>query len=570
MPKLRAEAMSLAELLARYSNYTVPDFQRVYGWGEPQIKRLLSDLESAIERGGWLYLGDIYLASEPKSSQAEIADGQQRIATLSMFCAAGRDLAEDAAEADRLHALLVAPGANRGAAAYRYAPRDLDVAFFRRWVQEPGATRRHPAVNDAEEDVDGADQPLSESQTNIIVNRDLIVQKLESLGPAGRGKLFSFLDTSAEVTVHTADKLEDVRYAYASTHSRGLAQAEVDKLKAELLGDCRQDVRHRLATLWEDCEARLGKERLTDLLGALVFVEAERKPQLSLEADLAKVFGLPANVQKFIEKTLVPSALAYERILAAGKGQRAIKRATPNGRRLRRIDGHLVTLMRTSHDTWKGPAILALRTLRDKALEKFLRDLERLAAVLMIVGVEPNKVFERYGAVVRELKGNGPAEGLRARHRCRPPGQGARASGRDPVRRARAGALSHAGAAEGQRSPQGRRGNDQPAQGLLRARAAAQRRPYPLEQAIPASRARLRRRRVRQQARQPCHPDARGQPYGRHQALRGQAQDPEGLWLRALQGRGKGEGVDCRRDRGKNRTAAADAGRALAPEMKPG
>jgi Protein of unknown function DUF262/Protein of unknown function (DUF1524) len=411
MPKLRAEAMSLAELLARYSNYTVPDFQRVYGWGEPQIKRLLSDLESAIERGGWLYLGDIYLASEPKSSQAEIADGQQRIATLSMFCAAGRDLAEDAAEADRLHALLVAPGANRGVAAYRYAPRDLDVAFFRRWVQEPGATRRHPAVNDAEEDVDGADQPLSESQTNIIVNRDLIVQKLESFGPAGRGKLFSFLDASAEVTVHTADKLEDVRYAYASTHSRGLAQAEVDKLKAELLGDCRQDVRHRLATLWEDCEARLGKERLADLLGALVFVEAERKPQLSLEADLAKVFGLPANVQKFIEKTLVPSALAYERILAASKGQRAIRRATPNGRRLRRIDGHLVTLMRTSHDTWKGPAILALRTLRDKALENFLRDLERLAAVLMIVGVEPNKVFQRYGEVVRELKGNGPAKG---------------------------------------------------------------------------------------------------------------------------------------------------------------
>jgi len=413
MPKLRAEAMSLAELLARYSNYTVPEFQRVYGWGEIQIKRLLSDLESAIERDGWLYLGDIYLASVPESSQAQIADGQQRIATLSMFCAVGRDLAEDAREADKLHALLVAHGARNGAAAYRYAPRDLDVEFFRHWVQERGATRKHPAVNGGEEGVDGdgADRPLSESQTNIIVNRDLIMQKLESLGPTGRRRLFSFLDTSAEVTVHIADKLEDVRTAYASTHSRGLAQAEVDKLKAELLGDCREDVRHRLATQWEDCEARLGKERLADLLGCLVFAETERKPQLSLEADLAKVFGLPANVQKFIEKTLVPSARAYERILTAGEGQRAIKRATPNGRRLRRINGHLVTLMRTSHDTWKGPAILALRTLRDKALEMFLRDLERLAAVLMIVGVEPNKVFQRYGEVVRELKGNGPPKG---------------------------------------------------------------------------------------------------------------------------------------------------------------
>jgi hypothetical protein len=67
--------------------------------------------------------------------------------------------------------------------------------------------------------------------------------------------------------------------------------------------------------------------------------------------------------------------------------------------------------MRTSHDTWKGPAILGLRTLRDKALETFLRDLERLAAVLMIVGVEPNKVFQHYGEVLRELKGNGPSKG---------------------------------------------------------------------------------------------------------------------------------------------------------------
>jgi hypothetical protein len=413
MPKLRAEAMSLAELLACYSNYTVPEFQRVYGWGETQIKRLLSDLESAVERGGWLYLGDIFLASRPGSSQAQIADGQQRIATLTILCAAGRDLEEDAKEADRLHALLVAPGAGNGADAYRYAPRDLDVEFFRHWVQERGATRKHPALNGGDEAVDGDDteEPLSESQTNIIVNRDLIVHKLESLGPAGRRKLFAFLDSSCEVTVHIADKLEDVRYAYASTHSRGLAQAEVDKLKAELLGDCKADVRPRLATQWEDCEARLGKERLADLLGMLVFIESERRPQLSLEADLTNVFELPANVQKFIEKTLVPSARAYERMLAAGRGQRAIKRATPNGRRLRRIDGHLVTLLRTSHDTWKGPAILALRTLRDKALETFLRELERLAAVLMIVGVEPNKVCQRYGEVVRELKSARPAKG---------------------------------------------------------------------------------------------------------------------------------------------------------------
>jgi hypothetical protein len=407
MPRLRAEEMNLGELLARYSSYTVPEFQRVYGWGETQIKRLFSDLESALERGGWLYLGDIYLASPEGAAVAQIADGQQRIATLTMFCAAGRDLQEDAAETDKLHALVAAAGPREGSPAYRYTPRDLDVAFFTHFVQERGATRRHP-----DNGGDDADLPLSESQSNIIGNRDLIMHKLESLGPAGRRRLFEFLERSVEVTVHTADRLEDARNAYASTHSRGLAQAEVDKLKAELLGDCPPDVRARLAILWEDCEALLGKERLADLLECLVFIESESKPQHALEADLGRVFELPANIQKFIEKTLAPSVRAYARMLSAGRGQqRAIDRATANGRRARRIDGHLTALMRVSHDTWKGPAILAMRTLRDKPLEKFLRELERLAAVLMIVGIEPNKVFERYGEVIRELKGSGPTKG---------------------------------------------------------------------------------------------------------------------------------------------------------------
>lgn len=404
---VRAEAMSLADLLARYSTYTVPEFQRVYGWGETQIERLLSDLQGAIERGSWFYLGNIYLASKPDARDAQIADGQQRILTLIIFYAVGRDLEEDATEAGRLHAFLVAPGAKDDATAYRFAPRDLDVAFFRHWVQERGATRRHPA-NGGDEGVDGdgAGQTLSESQANIIANRDLIANWLGDLGLEGCRRVFAFLKGSSGVGVHMADSLEEARNAYASTHSRGLALAEVDKLKAELLGDCKEDVRARLANQWEDCEARLGKERLAELFRCLVFIEGERQPQHSLEAGLAEAYGLPGNVHTFIEKTLVPSAAAYERILTAGKEKRGFRRA-----KLDSIDGHLITLMRTSHDAWKRPAILGLRTLQGKALETFLRNLERLAAVLMIVGVDPNATIQRYVQVIQELKRGGTFKG---------------------------------------------------------------------------------------------------------------------------------------------------------------
>jgi hypothetical protein len=407
-----AEAMSLAKLLARYDKYTVPHFQRVYGWTDPQIRQLLGDFEAGMQRRASVYLGNIYLAISPDGSEAQIADGQQRFATLNIICATGRDLEDDPAEAERLHALLACPRSQGDTDAYRFAPRDIDAPFFRKWVQEPGATRLHPAEGSGDgAEGDGGGAVLSESQANIIGNRDMIASWLEDLGQQGRRDFFRFLQSSARVAVLMADSLDEARNAHASTHSRGLAQAEVDKLKAELLGDCAEEVRARLAGTWEEWEARLGKEPLAELLQCLVFIESERKPQHSLEADLAKVFDLPANVETFIEKRLVPAAEAYERILKSGTGKGGLKQATAEGRRARRIDGHLATLMRTTHDTWKGPAVLALTKLRGKALETFLHDLERLAAVLMIVGVDPNRVVPRYAEAMRALKSKVPPHG---------------------------------------------------------------------------------------------------------------------------------------------------------------
>ena len=41
---MRTAAMSVAELLTYLDRYVVPEFQRVYGWGETELDRLFSDL----------------------------------------------------------------------------------------------------------------------------------------------------------------------------------------------------------------------------------------------------------------------------------------------------------------------------------------------------------------------------------------------------------------------------------------------------------------------------------------------------------------------------------------------
>jgi hypothetical protein len=402
--------MSLADLLTCYHRFAVPDYQRVYAWGERQVALLLSALEAAAYGGdgrpGWLYLGTIYLAAAAASPEAEIADGQQRILTASMLYAAGRDLAEDPAEAERLHRVLLAPGASPEAPAFRFAPRDVDAAFFRRWVQERGATLRAlPGDGQGGEEEaceETVDVLLSESRRHIIANRDMIVARLKELGGARRRRLFHALGTSTEIIAITAPTLDEARTAYANTQTRGLQQAHTDKLKAELIGDCARSLRARLAGRWEEVEATLGQDNLAELMQHMIVVRGERRAQHALEVDLFRVFDLPGEAEGFIEGELVPSARAYRRICAASAG---------GNRREARVNGHLTTLLRTTHDGWKAPALLALRVLdAPEALEALLRELERLAAVMMIAGVDPNDMTARYVGVIRDIKaGRGAA-----------------------------------------------------------------------------------------------------------------------------------------------------------------
>jgi len=418
MPRLRTAAMSLAELLTYCLKYTVPDYQRVYAWGEDQIDRLLSDLDTG-NGTSWLYFGTIYLAGEPDRRRAEIADGQQRILTVSLLYAAGRDLAENADEAAKLHAMLVASeGGRSGKPAFRFSPRDSDAAFFREWVQEPESTLRPYAVDgqggeeapeerSAGDDArEGGEATYSESRRHIIANRDAIVAKLRALGDAGRRRLFEILEKSTEVVVITAPTLDEARNAYASTQSRGLAQAATDKLKAELLGDVAEGVRGRLASHWENCEADLGRDHFAELFQHLIVMESGRKPQHALEVDLTSVFGLPKRIEPFIEQTLLPAAAAYARLLSSQASRGKLQGTTPERRRQRRINGHLISLLRISHAAWKAPALVALRDMsgEPEALVAFLRDLERLAAGMMIIGTDPNKTIERYVTVIRDLK----------------------------------------------------------------------------------------------------------------------------------------------------------------------
>ncbi len=91
---LAASVCTIPQLLGRYGNLNVESYQRPYSWGEAQIERLFVDHFIPLVDGtdiafkGDPFVGTVVLL--PKSGRdkaAEIIDGQQRTATLTMTLA---------------------------------------------------------------------------------------------------------------------------------------------------------------------------------------------------------------------------------------------------------------------------------------------------------------------------------------------------------------------------------------------------------------------------------------------------------------------------------------------------
>ena len=405
--------MTLPELILAETSFALPPSQRVYGWGEQQLDRMFRDIN--LDRfaaasptlepvADWFFFGTIYLARDEAAQLTYIADGQQRFVTGTMIYAVARDFETDPVERERLHSYVAAPGGG-----FRLRLRDVDADFFETWVQQPGATKRAfaPEVEEALDSGDAGYQSLSESRTNIIANRNAMIDRFQNLQPEGRRRLIKYLETCSEVVVISATRLADATSAYASTYKRGLRQATTDKLKAELLGDAEPQLRAHLGNFWDECEALIGKDELEDLLYLLTLQRTKSASMSDLQSDVLVQFNLPADVEAFIEKRLVPAAQAYGQIVQQGKHIATYLRGSFRDRaRLRNIAAHLIALKRTSHLEWRLPAVIALRALRDNIslLEATLMRLERLAAAHMIAGEDPQVMILRYVALAEAIE----------------------------------------------------------------------------------------------------------------------------------------------------------------------
>ncbi len=86
-PLIEANSFFFSKLLQKGS-YEVPWHQRYYDWKSDHVKELLTDIEEAVkERRQCYFLGTVILVQK-ETNHWEINDGQQRMITFSLICAA--------------------------------------------------------------------------------------------------------------------------------------------------------------------------------------------------------------------------------------------------------------------------------------------------------------------------------------------------------------------------------------------------------------------------------------------------------------------------------------------------
>jgi hypothetical protein len=90
MARFSFDIMTLTDLIStRY--FSVPRYQRSYAWDTDEVDDFWNDMNRAILEGGDYFLGNIVLTAGANEGSYEIIDGQQRIATTTILCAAMRD-----------------------------------------------------------------------------------------------------------------------------------------------------------------------------------------------------------------------------------------------------------------------------------------------------------------------------------------------------------------------------------------------------------------------------------------------------------------------------------------------
>ncbi|NWG54631.1 MAG: DUF262 domain-containing protein [Hydrogenophilaceae bacterium] len=376
---LDSGVMNLTRFLRGEIKLFVPRYQRPYSWTEEHVSKLIQDFMRAWERGGALYfIGEIVLVRKGPD-EWHLADGQQRLTTLTMFLAYLRDrLAE---HGDRFQRMIVI---REGRPRLRLRP--ADEAFFHFHVQTPDRFAGLAQLDETSTDSQGCMSVAAEVITNALAG--LPRDKLLELARFACGKVL--------FNVTKAEDPSGAALVFGTINDRGQPISKADLMKSALLDRARmsEEEKDRAAQLWEELEDRLGREAFAQLL--------ELTPAIFHgNHDLLAPGDLGAFTQSLEDREAVESFLT-DWLPRHGQALIDIREEAVSGPYAFEINRRIHCLKLLIEQTWLPMAVSFLAN-HGKDHEKtraFFRGVDLIAYATMFAAVLPHSRDARWKRVI--------------------------------------------------------------------------------------------------------------------------------------------------------------------------
>jgi hypothetical protein len=382
---LRSSILMLEALLGRAWRLIAPRYQRPYSWTENEVGRLFEDLMDAYRYGRRHYfLGTAVVIFSPGGQIAEIVDGQQRLATLTLMIAALRDRLSgpDRAALEALISTQDGP---------RLSLRQSDNAFMTQYVYTPG---QMAALAKLPEDL-----TRPPPQAKIIDAARAIETALDAVGPDKIAGLARFIRGGVVFNLLEIEDRDEAPRMFAVLNETGMDLSTADLAKAELFARAglSEEEADQVAARWDEWVNDLGPRGMETLLAVVPSIVAGA----AVEAlDITQFRNLVLNAvdaRRFLDVDL-PALVEGFKEVRLGDVKLGAASAEINRR---------IKIMRWLKDTfWIGPAFAILAIHRgdpDLVVEAFAR-LERFAFAGMMAVIPAHEQSKRQNRIFAALR----------------------------------------------------------------------------------------------------------------------------------------------------------------------
>lgn len=404
--KINASQYPLSKVFSDDFVFTIPYYQRPYAWKNEEARDLLEDLlESMDSMGGSheelnpYFLGSIVLIKKDDISKpdAQVVDGQQRLATLTILLSVLRDLCKDKEYANGLTRYIIQKGnpVEGLPDTYRLTLSERDKAFFQNYIQISGNIERLTKLVKTDKD----------SQKNIRDNAKLFYDMLNGKPEEGlmgkteeeRKQLAGFIVNQCYLVVVSTPDSDSAYRIFSILNDRGLNLSHADILKSELIGGVNEDLHEDYAKLWEATEDKLGRDAFIDLFPHIRMIKYRKKLRKDILTEFREYVIKPINDPRKAIDEIVEYGDIYEDI-------RKIDYESDFG--AEGVNAKLRWLNQIGNVDWIPPAMqyMKLHNEDPRELYHFFSNLERLAAGLMILRADVNERIRRYGRILEAIE----------------------------------------------------------------------------------------------------------------------------------------------------------------------